>query len=86
VPVDAVVGVEGEGFVNTLQVLDAGRIGIAALAVGLAQGAYEARRPMPSRRQFGQADREYSDSRGSWPTCGRKSRRRGCSRIAPPGA
>jgi alkylation response protein AidB-like acyl-CoA dehydrogenase len=37
----AMLGAEGEGFINTLQVLDAGRIGIAALAVGLAQGAYE---------------------------------------------
>ena len=55
VPSDAVVGVEGEGFVNTMQVLDAGRIGIAALAVGLAQGAYEAaRRYALERRQFGQ--------------------------------
>src|SRR6478736_8324774 len=32
------IGVEGEGFIQTLQVLDAGRIGIAALSVGLAQG------------------------------------------------
>src|SRR6185503_11761945 len=31
----------GRGFANALQVLDAGRIGIAALAVGLAEGAYE---------------------------------------------
>jgi len=55
VPADALVGQEGEGFVNTLQVLDAGRIGIAALAVGLAQGAYEAaRRYAHERRQFGQ--------------------------------
>src|SRR5215831_18856838 len=36
------VGDEGQGFINTLQVLDAGRIGIAALSVGLAEGAYEA--------------------------------------------
>ncbi|HZR26488.1 MAG TPA: acyl-CoA dehydrogenase family protein [Vicinamibacterales bacterium] len=42
VPDDQLLGVEGQGFVNTMQVLDAGRIGIAALAVGLAQGAYEA--------------------------------------------
>jgi alkylation response protein AidB-like acyl-CoA dehydrogenase len=54
VPADALVGEEGQGFVNTLQVLDAGRIGIAALAVGLAQGAYEAaRRYARERRQFG---------------------------------
>jgi hypothetical protein len=55
VPAEALVGKEGEGFINTLQVLDAGRIGIAALAVGLAQGAYEAaRRYAHERRQFGQ--------------------------------
>ena len=39
---DQLLGGEGQGFVNTMQVLDAGRIGIAALSVGLAQGAYEA--------------------------------------------
>jgi alkylation response protein AidB-like acyl-CoA dehydrogenase len=42
VPADHLIGAEGQGFVNTMQVLDAGRIGIAALSVGLAQGAYEA--------------------------------------------
>jgi len=42
VPADQLLGEEGQGFVNTMQVLDAGRIGIAALSVGLAQGAYEA--------------------------------------------
>jgi len=42
VPADHLLGEEGQGFVNTMQVLDAGRIGIAALAVGLAQGAFEA--------------------------------------------
>ena len=48
------LGEEGQGFINTLQVLDAGRIGIAALSVGLAQGAYEAaRRYALERRQFG---------------------------------
>ena len=55
VPADALLGAEHEGFINTLQVLDAGRIGIAALAVGLAQGAYDsARRYALERRQFGQ--------------------------------
>ena len=49
------LGEEGQGFLNTLQVLDAGRIGIAALSVGLAQGAYEAARNYAfERRQFGQ--------------------------------
>src|SRR5438034_11155188 len=42
IPADQLLGPEGEGFVHTMQVLDAGRIGIAALAVGLAQGAFEA--------------------------------------------
>jgi len=42
IPADQLIGVEGQGFVNTMEVLDSGRIGIAALAVGLAQGAYEA--------------------------------------------
>jgi alkylation response protein AidB-like acyl-CoA dehydrogenase len=55
VPADAIVGTEGQGFVNTLQVLDAGRIGIAAVGVGLAQGAYEAAlKYAKERRQFGQ--------------------------------
>jgi alkylation response protein AidB-like acyl-CoA dehydrogenase len=42
IPADQLLGDEGRGFIDTMQVLDAGRIGIAALAVGLAQGAYEA--------------------------------------------
>ena len=55
VPADNLLGEEGQGFINTLQVLDAGRIGIAALAVGLAQGAYEAARTYAFvRKQFGQ--------------------------------
>jgi alkylation response protein AidB-like acyl-CoA dehydrogenase len=55
VPAAQMLGMEGQGFVNALQVLDAGRIGIAALAVGLAQGAYEAARGYAfDRRQFGQ--------------------------------
>ena len=55
-PIDRMVGREGEGFINALQVLDAGRIGIAALSVGLALGAFEsARRYAKQREQFGQA-------------------------------
>jgi alkylation response protein AidB-like acyl-CoA dehydrogenase len=42
VPADHLLGEEGRGFIDAMQVLDAGRIGIAALAVGLAQGAFEA--------------------------------------------
>ena len=55
IPASQLLGEEGQGFINTLQVLDAGRIGIAALSVGLAQGAYEAARHYArERRQFGQ--------------------------------
>jgi alkylation response protein AidB-like acyl-CoA dehydrogenase len=54
IPADHLLGEEGQGFVNTMEVLDAGRIGIAALAVGLAQGAYEAAlRYSQERRAFG---------------------------------
>jgi len=54
IPHTHLLGQEGDGFLQTLQVLDAGRIGIAALAVGLAQGAYEAARNYAfQRKQFG---------------------------------
>jgi alkylation response protein AidB-like acyl-CoA dehydrogenase len=54
IPADQLLGDVGQGFVNTMQVLDAGRIGIAALSVGLAQGAYEAAlHYAKERRAFG---------------------------------
>ncbi|HVC20258.1 MAG TPA: acyl-CoA dehydrogenase [Vicinamibacterales bacterium] len=54
IPAENLLGGEGQGFVGAMQVLDAGRIGIAALAVGLAQGAWEAARHYAfERRQFG---------------------------------
>ena len=56
IPAAQLIGEEGQGFIQTLQVLDAGRIGIAALAVGLAQGAFEAAsRYTSERKQFGRA-------------------------------
>jgi alkylation response protein AidB-like acyl-CoA dehydrogenase len=51
IPDDHLLGREGDGFVNAMQVLDAGRIGIAALAVGLAQGAHEAALGYAKQRQ-----------------------------------
>lgn len=52
---DHLLGEQGQGFIAALQVLDAGRIGIAALAVGLAQGAFDAARSYAAERhQFGQ--------------------------------
>jgi alkylation response protein AidB-like acyl-CoA dehydrogenase len=54
VPGSHLIGNEGEGFVQALQILDGGRISIAALSVGLAQGAFEAAlRYAAERRQFG---------------------------------
>src|SRR5262249_61489585 len=38
IPADQLLGAEGQGFADTMQVLDAGRIGIAAPAVGLGPG------------------------------------------------
>jgi hypothetical protein len=56
IPGDQLLGREGSGFVDAMQVLDAGRIGIAALAVGLAQGAHEAAlRYAKERQQFGKS-------------------------------
>jgi alkylation response protein AidB-like acyl-CoA dehydrogenase len=60
VPETALIGAAGEGFLQAMQVLDAGRIGIAALAVGLAEGAYDAaRRYALERRQFGRPIAEF---------------------------
>jgi butyryl-CoA dehydrogenase len=54
VPKENVLGTPGEGFVNFLKTLDAGRIGIAALSLGIAEGAYEAAREYAgTRKQFG---------------------------------
>jgi alkylation response protein AidB-like acyl-CoA dehydrogenase len=59
-PADALIGEEGEGFIQTMRVLDGGRVGIAALAVGLAQGAYEAALAhAQARRQFGRPIAEF---------------------------
>jgi alkylation response protein AidB-like acyl-CoA dehydrogenase len=56
VPVENRLGEEGQGFVNFMRTLDAGRIGLAALSLGLAEGAFEqAMRYATVRRQFGKA-------------------------------
>jgi butyryl-CoA dehydrogenase len=55
VPVEQRLGPEGQGFTNFMRTLDAGRIGIGALSLGIAEGAYEqALRYATVRRQFGQ--------------------------------
>ena len=53
-------GTDGEGFVDAMKILDGGRISIAALALGMAQGAYEAALAYAEeRRQFGQPIAEF---------------------------
>ena len=55
-----VLGEEGQGFVNAMEILDGGRISIAALAVGIAQGAYEsAVSYSKERQQFGKPISEF---------------------------
>ena len=56
VPADTLLGKEGEGFKIAMTVLDAGRIGIATQALGIAEAAYEAARQYAvTREAFGQA-------------------------------
>ncbi len=60
VPDENRLGNEGEGFLQAMQILDGGRISIAALAVGIAQGAYEsALRYSKEREQFGKPISEF---------------------------
>ena len=60
VPEGQLLGEEGQGFVNAMEVLDGGRISIAALAVGIAQGAFEsAVRYSQERQQFGKPISEF---------------------------
>ena len=60
IPAENLLGEEGQGFVDALHVLDKGRISIAALSVGIAQGAYEAAlRYAQQRCQFGHAIAEF---------------------------
>ena len=60
VPAENLLGEQGQGFVNTLQVLDGGRISIAALGLGMAQGAFDAAmKYAKERKQFGQAIADF---------------------------
>jgi alkylation response protein AidB-like acyl-CoA dehydrogenase len=60
VPDANLLGEEGQGFVNAMEILDGGRISIAALAVGIAQGAFEsATRYAQERHQFGKPIAEF---------------------------
>jgi alkylation response protein AidB-like acyl-CoA dehydrogenase len=59
-PAARMCGKPGEGFVDSLRILDGGRISIAALSVGIAQGAYEAALAYSKqRKQFGRFISEF---------------------------
>ena len=59
-PADALLGQEGRGFHTMMSVLDKGRVGIAALAVGIAQAGLEAAVGYArQRRQFGRPVAEF---------------------------
>ena len=60
VPSENLLGAEGEGFIGSLKILDGGRISIAALALGMAQGALDAAvKYAKQRKQFGQTISEF---------------------------
>ncbi len=60
IPDENRLGPEGLGFIQAMQILDGGRISIAALALGIAQGAYEsALRYSKERKQFGKPISEF---------------------------
>jgi alkylation response protein AidB-like acyl-CoA dehydrogenase len=60
IPATQLLGAAGEGFVDALRLLDGGRVSIAALGVGIAQGAYEAALSYSmQRKQFGRFISEF---------------------------
>ncbi|MHB1702083.1 MAG: acyl-CoA dehydrogenase [Acidobacteriaceae bacterium] len=60
IPEENLLGVEGEGFIDAMRILDGGRISIAALSLGIAQGAFDAAlKYSQQRRQFGKAISEF---------------------------
>ncbi|HEX4136501.1 MAG TPA: acyl-CoA dehydrogenase family protein [Bryobacteraceae bacterium] len=59
-PQDQMLGKRGEGFVDSLRILDGGRVSIAALSIGMAQGAYDAALKYSKlRKQFGRPISEF---------------------------
>jgi alkylation response protein AidB-like acyl-CoA dehydrogenase len=65
VPADHVLGAEGQGFVQAMQVLEGGRIAMAAMAVGIAQAAVDAAvKYMKQRTAFGKTLAEFNGLQG----------------------
>jgi alkylation response protein AidB-like acyl-CoA dehydrogenase len=60
VPAENLLGKEGDGFIDAMRILDGGRISIAALSMGIGQGAFEcALKYSKQRKQFGQSIAEF---------------------------
>jgi alkylation response protein AidB-like acyl-CoA dehydrogenase len=60
IPGENLLGNEGEGFIDSMRILDGGRISIAALSLGIGRGAFDAaRRYAQQRHQFGKAISEF---------------------------
>ena len=60
IPAGNLLGKEGDGFIDAMRVLDGGRISIAALALGMAQGAFEAAlKYSKQRKQFNKPISEF---------------------------
>ena len=75
-PEDRLLGNEGDGWDQTKKTLDGGRISIAALSVGLGQGAYEAAKSYATEReQFGQPIAEFDAVRNKIVAMHRKTER-----------
>ena len=85
VPESSLLGRRGDGFKNFLHILDGGRIGVAAMGVGLAQGALDEAIAYAKERQAPSASRSPSSSRSRRrsPTSPPRSRPPACSPGAP---
>jgi hypothetical protein len=60
IPGENLLGEEGQGFIDSMRILDGGRISIAALSLGIGRGAYDAaRKYVKQRHQFGKAISEF---------------------------
>jgi alkylation response protein AidB-like acyl-CoA dehydrogenase len=60
IPLENLLGKEGDGFIDSMRILDGGRISIAALSLGIGRGAFDAaRRYVQERHQFGKAISEF---------------------------
>src|SRR5271156_1739973 len=60
IPSENLLGAEGDGFIDSMRILDGGRISIAALSLGIGRGAFDAARHyVQQRHQFGKAISEF---------------------------